>query len=1257
MFNLRTPIVVLLVCLTDAGGSLIAQTITRSDILKNAAVIQAQKEKTDFQQLMKLVEEKKWPMTIKGKNGRIAVLSGTDPMGYPLYVATISTIRSAATIRTNQLWAGGSTGLNLSGSGANLKGRLGIWDGGRIRGTHVELNGRIAQRDNPAATSDHSTHVGGILASTGINPAAKGMAFGIQQVLAYDFNSHLSEMLNESDSLLVSNHSYGALAGWQFNEDQNRWEFWGQANTTEDYKFGYYSNEAQMWDSIAYLAPHYLIVKAAGNNRGETGPDVGEDYWRFNESGQMVSSGQRPAGISSNDSYETLSTYANSKNILTVGAVFPIPSGYSRAEDVQMTSFSSWGPTDDGRIKPDVVTNGVEVLSSVDASDNSYAFQSGTSMASPAAAGSVFLLQEHYSKLHAGAFLRSATLKGIIIHTADESGGAPGPDYQFGWGLINMVKAASVITSNNTDQLIQENVLNNSATYSIPVVASGKGPLVVTICWTDPKGAVETVSILNNPAKKLVHDLDLRVKKGTTTYLPWRLDPAGPANPATKGDNITDNVEKIEVPDAVPGETYTIEVTHKSVLQRGSQAYSLIVSGVGGQAYCASSATSNAGARIDSVSFGSLQKANPAGCTVYTDYKSFTANIETNSTVPLFVKTGSCDATNVTRVVKAFIDFNNDGDFTDAGEKIAPSGLINGNGTFTTNATIPPGLTTGNYAILRIVLQETNDSAIVTPCGTYTRGETQDYRIQVVAPSNDLGVSEVVTPEATNCAYAKQYVSVVIKNFGAAGKVNVPVSATVKSGATTIATLNAVFKDSIRGYEEVLYTFQTPFASLAGTTYNITAQVNLTGDQNTANNQLSADAVIGNAETAPSGLAEICGNSVLLRATATSGDVFLWYDSANAIKPIAAGTSTSTAVIKADKTYYVGKNDLNAKLGPVNKLAFTEGGYNAFAGNYMNFTNTQPLVIETARLYIGNPGKITFIVADIVEVNPDGSFSYIPISSTFINAYATDPTPQPGAQTGNDPADSGAVFLLNLPVPTAGNHAIITICEDGATIFRNNNIAANPYPASIPGVISFTGNSATSATDPNFFQRFYYFFYDVGIRLGKCPSARTTVVATTATAPSITAAGTTLTSSSAAGNQWLLNGIEIAGATGQTHVATQTGTYKTTVTTATGCSLSSNELNITVTAVPNVDPAQIGLKVLPNPSNGKFFMEFNINKKATLTINITNMLGQELHRETYPGFIGKFNKQIELDGRLAPGIYLLKVNHNNINYTKKLVVR
>ncbi len=77
----------------------------------------------------------------------------------------------------------------------------------------------------------------------------------------------------------------------------------------------------------------------------------------------------------------------------------------------------------------------------------------------------------------------------------------------------------------------------------------------------------------------LVNDLDLRITKDSTTYLPWILNPASPSAAAATGDNYRDNVEKIEIVAPAAG-NYTIKVTHKGTLQNTSQAFSLIISGV-----------------------------------------------------------------------------------------------------------------------------------------------------------------------------------------------------------------------------------------------------------------------------------------------------------------------------------------------------------------------------------------------------------------------------------------------------------------------------------------------------------------------------------------------------------------------------------------------------------------------------------------------------------------------------------------------------
>ena len=1235
-----------------------SQVITNTAALRSGALRSQAQYQEMSARLASLAKQRGWPLTIKLKMGNLAVLYGLSPKGLPLYVSTNDNIISAATIGTNQLWPGGSTGLNLTGSTPAMKGKIALWDGGRVLGTHQELVGRVVQVDNSPVLNDHSTHVSGTLIASGVNPVAKGMSNGALQLEAYDYNNHLTEMYAASPNLLISNHSYGTLAGWNLDTDNNQWDWYGNPGDTVDYKFGYYDDVTQVWDSIAYNAPYYLIVKSAGNNRDENGPAVGQPYYKMNSAGNFIPAGNRPAGISNNDGYDIIPTYGVAKNIICVGAVLPIPGGYNSPADVVQTTFSSWGPTDDGRIKPDLVADGWNVLSCISTSNNAYAIYSGTSMSSPATAGSGFLLQEYYYRLH-NVFMRSATLKGILIHTADEAGPADGPDYQFGWGLIDMPKAASVITSNNTDQLIQENILSDSAgSYSIPVTASGKGPLTATICWTDPAATVDEVNVLNNPARKLVNDLDLRVAGNGNTYMPWTLNRLSPGSPATHGDDSLNNVEKILIPATVPGKPYTISVTHKGTLRNGSQAYSLIVSGVGISPYCNSGPTSSAGTRVDEVSISNLDAVNPAGCTTYTDNTNQTITLQSSQTVPFTVKLSSCDATTASRGVKIYIDYNNDGTFTDPGDEVAGSSVLTGgnNITFTGNIKVPGGMKVGNSTRMRIVAEETTDTSTIQPCGSYGNGETQDYTVTFAALTNDVSVSTVVDPLQGSCQTDTQRVSVRIKNSGTSPQVNVPISLKVISGNTVLANATTIYPDTVPALSSVIYTFQAAYTSTAGTTYVIQAGTSLPGDQDTANDTISDTLTISAGSEKITGEAEICSTTnpmAGLKANLTdSTDAVLWFDSPTATTPIASGNQATTTDIPANKTYYLGLNELSGAIGPKTKNDFPDGGYNYFQGNFIRFHNDVPVTIATTRLYVGAGGTVDFMVADLADDDScTGAFSYFPISDNTINVYPTTTTPSRVPSSINSPNDTGAVYLLNLPVPTPGDHILIAVAGDSAFLYRSNNIATNPYPMGIPGVFTITGNSAidvSNCKDTTFYQKYYYFLYDTRITLTKCASPRVPVVATTPSPVVISRVGNLLTSNYASGNQWYYHDSLIVGATGQSDTLHAPGNYKDVVTDSVGCSLVSNEYVYT----PGND---IGLAVTPNPNNGVFTVQFYLTTMANADYRILDINGQLLYQSNNQNFLGAYSKTISL-GAVSAGMYVLQMEVGSKKYVQKIMV-
>lgn len=492
--------------------------------------------------------------------------------GIPVYYST-SNIHAGLTTNTNDLWNGGALGLNLEGQNMSI----GQWDAGAIRSTHQEFNppgggsSRISQIDSPNFSSGHSTHVAGSLIAQGINPLAKGMA-PKAQIHAYDWNNHEAEMSSEAAAgLLISNHSYEMINGWFFS---GVWYWMGETSISavEDFNFGRYNAEARSWDLIVEAAPYFTIVKSTGNDRDDD--HSGTHYvWENGDWASSTAVREPDGGI---DGYDCIDPVGTAKNIITIGAISEISNGWSQPSDVIMSNFSSWGPTDDGRIKPDLVGVGVNVFSCDKDYDSDYSISSGTSMANPNIAGSLLLLQEHYHNTF-GNYMRSSTLKALAIHTANEAGTSPGPDYENGWGVLDASRAASLI-STPVSSTILEPLLVQGDTWAFTFISNGIQDFAATLAWIDP--AAQTAPNTLNPAElRLVNDLDIRITDGTTTYQPWVLDPANPGAAATHGDNFRDNVENLEQ-DILPPGTYTLLVTHKGTLVNGQQPFSIIISGI-----------------------------------------------------------------------------------------------------------------------------------------------------------------------------------------------------------------------------------------------------------------------------------------------------------------------------------------------------------------------------------------------------------------------------------------------------------------------------------------------------------------------------------------------------------------------------------------------------------------------------------------------------------------------------------------------------
>ena len=263
---------------------------------------------------------------------------------------------------------------------------------------------------------------------------------------------------------------------------------------------------------------------------------------------------------------------------------------YADGEDT-MADFSSRGPCEDGRLKPDVVAPGTWIASLQSESatdenawlpiDNYYQYQGGTSQAGPHVSGAAAVFVQYYRQTHGGATPSPALVKAALINSAvalDPSGGeGPVPNMDEGWGRIDL---AQIIGSPRRYEFIdQTNLLTTGQTYEHRVVVAGPDePLKITLAYTDVPGFPGAI-----PA--LVNDLDLRViAPDGSVYRGNQFNDGESVPDAPSSDNIN-NVEAVHLQSPAPGE-YVVRVIARNIVEDArvdtpavDQDFALVVSG------------------------------------------------------------------------------------------------------------------------------------------------------------------------------------------------------------------------------------------------------------------------------------------------------------------------------------------------------------------------------------------------------------------------------------------------------------------------------------------------------------------------------------------------------------------------------------------------------------------------------------------------------------------------------------------------------
>jgi hypothetical protein len=445
-----------------------------------------------------------------------------------------------------QAEAAQSPPYDLDGSGVAVM----IFDSGTADASHPDFGGRLTPRDLAIAV-DHSTHVAGTIGGDGASSGGlyRGMAPGVIME-SFGFEPSFDDLFLYSNPGDIERDYRDGLA-LSVAVVSNSLGTNTCANFFPCEISGDYGVTANLLDTIVTggLGRPLTVVFAAGNERGNIGECATGHCCRC-----------IAEGVHSPEGYRSVAPPAAAKNTLVVGAV--------NSDDDSATYFSSWGPTDDGRLKPDISAPGCQndgdggVTSTV--VGGGYNAFCGTSMATPTTTGVIALvLQDYRAQFPGRQDPLPSTVKMLLAHNAVDVGPA-GPDYQTGYGSIRAVDTIEFLRTAS----FAESMVEAAGTSGFVVEVFDESTLKVTLAWDD---APATPNIVNT----LVNNLDLVVvdPNGIRHY-PWTLNPNVPDALADKSTvDSLNNVEQVEVDSPTPG-TWTVRVVGTNVPE-GPQTFSI----------------------------------------------------------------------------------------------------------------------------------------------------------------------------------------------------------------------------------------------------------------------------------------------------------------------------------------------------------------------------------------------------------------------------------------------------------------------------------------------------------------------------------------------------------------------------------------------------------------------------------------------------------------------------------------------------------
>jgi len=458
-------------------------------------------------------------------------------------------------------------------TGQNYK--IGIVDGGSVYKHYEFSNNDRVKYQETSTVDDHATHVAGTCASYGYDAQSRGVAREAN-IYSYTFDDWENSLrqcgINGYNSC---NNSWGYIIGWDGSYYYGlSYEYYianYQSGLIRSPNFGKYSIYSRELDTISKTYNSLFMCFAAGNDRNDS--YIGGTWYilSYNTFSWIAMNPTTYPPPEPDGDYNSIGMLGSAKNILAVGATVD--------SSITPTWFSNWGPTNDNRIKPEVMANGESVYSTLASGYTAYGRYSGTSMACPFATGCGCLIQQFIQE-QLGYFPESELVKACLIHGAS----ANEINAKNGYGLINMENTLfflNYVKQQNVFNIQRQTMTNSKTIDSFTFTNLGTGSFVATLCYNDIEGIPQTDY---SSTQVIVNRLALYIENNGTYYYPYRLE-SQTTNAVMKTSTSSyneslvydwDNTQKILIPSGLTG-TVSIYVKRTNILN-GDQKYVLLIS-------------------------------------------------------------------------------------------------------------------------------------------------------------------------------------------------------------------------------------------------------------------------------------------------------------------------------------------------------------------------------------------------------------------------------------------------------------------------------------------------------------------------------------------------------------------------------------------------------------------------------------------------------------------------------------------------------